>query len=103
MNGLALCCVICAQREYKRLQRMQGSTGTYREGHVLNAKLLDTATIQLPQDAHDAGLLPRPRGSVHHEVGEIPTLDLHKYTTTHTDDKLRARVRSKTALVYQSL
>ena len=54
------------------------STQTYSECHVFDAQFLHPWSIQLPQHAHDPGLLASTRWAIHKKVGEIPTLDLHQ-------------------------
>lgn len=38
---------------------------TYSECHVFDAQFLHSRTVQLPQHAHDTGLLASTRGAVH--------------------------------------
>lgn len=49
---------------------------SHHDGLVLNAKLLHPCSIQLPQQTHDAGLLPRAGWTVHQQVWEVSTLNL---------------------------
>lgn len=48
---------------------------------VLYAQLLHSSSVQLLQQTHDAGLLPRARRTVHQQVREVATLNLKQTFT----------------------
>lgn len=52
---------------------------------VLYAQLLHPSSVQLLQQTHDAGLLPRARRTVNQQVWEVATLNLKRTFTGFND------------------
>lgn len=55
---------------------MCNSLPAYHDSLVLYAEFLHPGSVQLPQQTHDAGLLPRARWTIYQQVWKVATLDL---------------------------
>lgn len=65
-------------RSIRRFDGMTGGcvTSSHHDGLVLDAELLHSGPVQLPQQAHDAGLLPRAGRPVDQQVRKVSSVDL---------------------------